>query len=224
MWEDTRHRGPTPLKHSSHLKEAGGRTRAAFHTWEGRERLHRVDRNKMASTFLYLAIAKLNQLVNARLGQLAWVHTKDGVCIFNRSAGSSGGLVMALTPALRLNVKLWSGRFDPLPQNMNRAGSALSIIYTRAFSVSCLSALVAVTCPDTNGGRPGENIYQCHRSLLPLFTTTFRLWELRILKPHWSLSPLPDFIACVWDTLAFSKMIHRFLISFLEFDNTSWDI
>lgn len=81
---------------------------------------------------------------------------------------------MALTPALRLNVKLWGSLFDPLPQNMNRAGSALSIIYTHSFSISCLSALVAVTCPDTNGGRLGENIYQCYRrSPLQLCAITF---------------------------------------------------
>lgn len=73
---------------------------------------------------------------------------------------------MALTPALELNVKLWASLFDPLLQNMNRAGSALSIIYTHSFSISCLSALVAVTCPDTNGGRLGENIYQCYRRVL----------------------------------------------------------
>lgn len=73
---------------------------------------------------------------------------------------------MALTPVLGLNVKLWASLFDPLPQNMNRAGSALSIIYSHSFSISCLSALVAVTCPDTNGGRPGENIYQCYRRVL----------------------------------------------------------
>lgn len=81
---------------------------------------------------------------------------------------------MALTPALGLNVKLWGSLFDPLPQNMNRAGSALSIIYTHSFSISCLSALVAVTCPDTNGGRLGENIYQCYRrSPLQLCAITF---------------------------------------------------
>lgn len=73
---------------------------------------------------------------------------------------------MALTSALRLNVKLSSALFNPLLQNMNRAGSALSIIYTHSFSISCLSALVAVTCLDTNGGRPGENIYQCYRRVL----------------------------------------------------------
>ncbi len=73
---------------------------------------------------------------------------------------------MALTPALGLNVKLRASLFDPLPQNMNRAGSALSIIYTHSFSISCLSALVAVTCPDTNGRRLGENIYQCYRRVL----------------------------------------------------------
>lgn len=73
---------------------------------------------------------------------------------------------MVLTPVLRLNVKLWVSLFDPLPQNMNRAGSALSIIYSHSFSISCLSALVAVTCPDTNGGQPGENIYQCYRRVL----------------------------------------------------------
>lgn len=73
---------------------------------------------------------------------------------------------MALTPVLGLNVKLRASLFDPLPQNMNRAGSALSIIYTHSFSISCLSALVAVTCPDTNGGRLGENIYQCYRRVL----------------------------------------------------------
>lgn len=57
---------------------------------------------------------------------------------------------------------------------MNRAGSALSIIYTHSFSISCLSALVAVTCPDTNGGRLGENIYQCYRrSPLQLCAITF---------------------------------------------------
>lgn len=57
---------------------------------------------------------------------------------------------------------------------MNRAGSALSIIYTHSFSISCLSALVAVTCPDTNGGRLAENIYQCYRrSPLQLCAITF---------------------------------------------------
>lgn len=86
---------------------------------------------------------------------------------------------MDLTPALGLNVKLGASLFDPLPQNMNRAGSALSIIYTHSFSISCLSALVAVTCPDTNGGRLGENIYQCYRRVLSgciLSLSTF--WNL----------------------------------------------
>ena len=86
---------------------------------------------------------------------------------------------MALTPVLGLNVKLWAPLFDPLPQNMNRTGSALSIIYTHSFSISCLSALVAVTCSDTNGGRPGENIYQCYRRVLSsavLSLSTF--WNL----------------------------------------------
>lgn len=83
--------------------------------------------------------------------------------IQTQAAEALPGKVMALNPAFGLNVKLWAPLFDPLPQNMNRAGSALSIIYNRSFSISCLSALVAVTCPDTNGGRLGENIYQCYR-------------------------------------------------------------
>lgn len=89
---------------------------------------------------------------------------------------------MALTSALRLNVKLCSLLFDPLLQNMNRAGSALSIIYTHSFPISCLSALLAVTCLDTNGGRPGENIYQCYRRVLSssvLSLSAFRSSE------HW---------------------------------------
>lgn len=84
---------------------------------------------------------------------------------------------MALTLTLGLNVKLWL--FDPLPQNMNRAGSALSIIYTHSFSISCLSALVAVTCPDTNGGRAGENIYQCyHRVFSGSILSLSAFWNL----------------------------------------------
>lgn len=92
---------------------------------------------------------------------------------------------MALTAVLGLNVKLRAMLFDPSLRNMNRAGSALSIIYTLSFSVSCLSALVAVTCPDTNGGRPGENIYQCYRrvpSSSALSLSTF--WNLRVLTAH----------------------------------------
>lgn len=68
--------------------------------------------------------------------------------------------------ALVLNVKVRDFRFDTPLQNTNRTGSALSIIYTLSFSVSCLSALVAVTCPDTNGGWLSENIYQCCSRLL----------------------------------------------------------
>lgn len=73
---------------------------------------------------------------------------------------------MALTPALGLNVKLRDFLFDTPLQNMNRTGSALSIIYTLSFSVSCLSAPVAVTCPDTNGGWLSENIHQCSSRVL----------------------------------------------------------
>ena len=42
---------------------------------------------------------------------------------------------MALTAALGLNVKLGALLFDPLLQNMNRAGSALSIIYVLPLSL-----------------------------------------------------------------------------------------
>lgn len=73
---------------------------------------------------------------------------------------------MALTLALELNVTLRDFLFDTALQNMNRTGSALSIIYTLSFFVSCLSALVAVTCPDTNGGWLSENIYQCTSRVL----------------------------------------------------------
>lgn len=67
---------------------------------------------------------------------------------------------MALTLALGLNVKLRDFPFDTPLQNMNRTGSALSIIYTLSFSISCLSALVAVTCPDTNGGWKHLSVFQ----------------------------------------------------------------
>lgn len=73
---------------------------------------------------------------------------------------------MALTLALELNVKLRDFLFDTPLQNMNHIGSALLIIYTLFFSVSCVSALVAVTCPDTNGGWLSENIYQCSSRVL----------------------------------------------------------
>lgn len=73
---------------------------------------------------------------------------------------------MALTLLLVLNVNLTDFLFDTPLQNMNRAGSALSIIYTLSFSVSCLSALVAVTRPDTNGGWLSGNIYQCYSRVL----------------------------------------------------------
>lgn len=73
---------------------------------------------------------------------------------------------MALTVEHGLNVKLRDFLFDTPLQNMNRAGLDLSIIYTLSFSVSCLSALVAVTCPDTNGGWLSENIYQCYSRVL----------------------------------------------------------
>lgn len=86
-----------------------------------------------------------------------------------------------------LNVKLWGALFDLLLQNVNRAGSARSIIYARSFSVSCLSARVAVTCPDSNGRRPGENIYQRYRKVLSSSVWSLSaLLEGRLLTVHWS--------------------------------------
>lgn len=73
---------------------------------------------------------------------------------------------MALTLLLGLNVNLTDFLFDTPLQNMNRAGSALSIIYTLSSSLSSWSALVAVTRPDTNGGWLSENIYQCYSGVL----------------------------------------------------------
>lgn len=67
---------------------------------------------------------------------------------------------MALTLALRLNVKLRDFLFDTPLQNMNRTGTLLSIIYTLSSCFSCLSALVAVTCPDTNGGWKHLSVFQ----------------------------------------------------------------
>lgn len=124
----------------------------------------------MASTLILLCdsgIIPVNSLATWLMSGCASYspHRRERVVAFliEMQAAALPGTGTALTSVLGSMSNSGAALFDLPPQNMNRAGSALSIIYNHSFSISCLSARVAVTCPDSNGGRPGGSIYQCYR-------------------------------------------------------------
>lgn len=123
----------------------------------------------------------ISQLVNAWLYWLIFSPHQRAIAflIGTQAAEALPSQEAALTPTLGSMSNVEPCSFDLLPRKMNRAGSALSIIYAHSFSVSCLSAPVAVTCPDSNGERPGENIYQCYCRVLCSSALSFSaFWNL----------------------------------------------